>query len=189
MVRFVIGPEHALVPDLAGRLSGRGIWLSAKGDVIETARERGTLARVMARAAGGSVVIPQDLRERLEAGLEQRIVDLLGFARRAGQAVAGFETVRDWLAERRVREGGVGHGVLLLQAPDGSAAERARLSGRAGGAVCAGVSAAALGKVFGRERVVHVAVAPGRLAEALRIEVERLAGLRGGAEDRERTGA
>jgi predicted RNA-binding protein YlxR (DUF448 family) len=188
MVRFVIGPERALVPDLAGRLPGRGIWLSARGDVIETARVRGTLARVMARAAGGSVVIPQDLRARLEAGLEQRIVDLMGFARRAGQAVAGFEKVRDWLAERRVRGAGVGRGVLL-QAEDGSAAERARLAGAAGGALCAGVSAAALGKVFGRERVVHVAVLPGRLAEAVRIEVERLAGLRDGEKDRERTGA
>ena len=101
MVRFVIGPEamaphsmapdamprgRTLVPDLAGRLPGRGIWLSARGDVIETARVRGTLQRAIARAAGGSVAIPADFRERLVAGLERRIAQLLARARRAGEA-------------------------------------------------------------------------------------------------------
>ena len=44
--------------------------------------------------------------------------------------------------------------------------------------------AAALGAVFGRDHVVHVAVAPGRLAEALRIETTRLAGVRNGTAGR-----
>ncbi len=38
--------------------------------------------------------------------------------------------------------------------------------------------AAALGRVFGRDHVVHVAIAPGRLADRLAIEAERLGGLR-----------
>jgi predicted RNA-binding protein YlxR (DUF448 family) len=86
MVRFVVGPGRTLVPDLAGSLPGRGIWLSARGDVIETARVRGTLQRAIARAAGGSVAIPADFRERLVAGLERRIAQLLARARRAGEA-------------------------------------------------------------------------------------------------------
>jgi uncharacterized protein len=89
MVRFVIGPERALVPDLAGRLPGRGIWLSARGDVIETARVRRTLQRAIARVAGGSVAIPADLRELLIAGLERRIAELLARARRAAGADGG----------------------------------------------------------------------------------------------------
>ena len=86
MVRFVVGAERTLVPDLAGSLPGRGMWLSARGDVIETARVRGTLQRAIARAAGGSVAIPADFRERLVAGLERRIAELLARARRAGEA-------------------------------------------------------------------------------------------------------
>lgn len=86
MVRFVVGAERTLVPDLAGSLPGRGIWLSARGDVIETARVRGTLQRAIARAAGGSVAIPADFRERLVAGLERRIAELMARARRAGEA-------------------------------------------------------------------------------------------------------
>ena len=30
MVRFVLGPEGEMVPDVAGRLPGRGFWLSAR---------------------------------------------------------------------------------------------------------------------------------------------------------------
>ena len=37
---------------------------------------------------------------------------------------------------------------------------------------------ATLGRVFGRDYVVHVAVAPGKLADGLAIEAGRLAGLR-----------
>jgi hypothetical protein len=72
---------------------------------------------------------------------------------------------------------------LVVEASDGSEAERARfLSGNAGKvAVVAPLPAAALGRMFGRDHVVHVAVAPGRLAERLHIEADRLAGLRGQA--------
>jgi uncharacterized protein len=40
----------------------------------------------------------------------------------------------------------------------------------------------ALGRVFGRDYVVHVAVAPGKLAESLVVEASRLAGLKNGSE-------
>ena len=38
MIRFVVGPDRTLVPDLAARLPGRGMWLSASRDVIEIPR-------------------------------------------------------------------------------------------------------------------------------------------------------
>ena len=100
----------------------------------------------------------------LEAALVRRIGELLGLARRAGQAVAGFDKAREWL-----RTGRAG---LILQASDGSAAERARfLSGAADAVtVLAPLPAAALGRVFGRDHVVHVAIAPGRLGERLAVE-------------------
>jgi hypothetical protein len=69
---------------------------------------------------------------------------------------------------------------LILQASDGSAAERARFLSGAGAAVSvlAPLSAVALGRVFGRDHVVHVAITPGRLGERLAIEAGRLEGLR-----------
>jgi predicted RNA-binding protein YlxR (DUF448 family) len=173
LIRFIVGPDRTLVPDLNADLPGRGMWLSASRDVLETAGEKGGLARAFARAARGPVAVPQDLSAMLQAALVRRIGEVLGLARRAGQAVAGFEKAREWLRSGRAR--------LVLEASDGSEAERIRfLSGSTGKvAVVAPLPAAALGHMFGRDHVVHVAVAPGRLAERLLIEADRLAGLRG----------
>ena len=166
MLRFVLAPDRALVPDLRGKLPGRGMWLSARADVLESALARGAFAR----AARGTVRLPPDLPELLRSGLTGRITELLGLARRAGQAIAGFEKGREWVRS--------GRAALVVQACDGSADERDRfLSGARGLAVYRPLSAAALGAVFGLERAVHVAVAPGNLAAALVNEFERLAGL------------
>ncbi|MCA3375726.1 MAG: RNA-binding protein [Roseomonas sp.] len=164
MIRFVLGPGREIVPDLAERLPGRGMWLSARGDVLEGAISRGAFTR----AARGPVVVQPGLAALLQQGLRARIADLLGLARRAGQAVAGWQAVREWRAADRI--------ALLVQAKDGSPAERERLSG-GGMAAIAPLSAAELGRVFGRDHIVHVAVAPGRLAEAIRSEAGRLSGL------------
>jgi predicted RNA-binding protein YlxR (DUF448 family) len=172
MIRFVVGPDRTVVPDLLATLPGRGIWLSAAGDVIETARAQGGLGRAFARAARGPVTVPPDLPAVLEAALVRRIGELLGLARRAGQAVAGFDKAREWLRS--------GRGRLILQASDGSAAERARFLAGAGESVVVldPLRAAALGRVFGRDHVVHVAIAPGRLGERLAVEAARVRGLR-----------
>jgi ribosomal protein L7Ae-like RNA K-turn-binding protein len=115
--------------------------------------------------------VPPDLPAVLATALVRRISELVGLARRAGQAVAGFDKAREWLR--------TGRGRLILQASDGSAAERTRfLSGAGEGIVVFDpLSASELGRVFGRDHVVHVAVAPGRLSERLAIEAERLQGL------------
>jgi len=179
MIRFVLGPASEngtsqprhVVPDLSARLPGRGMWLSARADVIEAARAKGAFAR----AARGQVTLPADMQGILRAGLERRIVDHLGLARRAGQAVAGFAKARDWLTQ--------GRAAGVIEAADGSEAERARLIGGAGARIWVAwpLAAATLGGVFGRDVAVHVAVAPGRLADALLIEIERLAGITGQA--------
>lgn len=165
MLRFVVAPDGQIVPDLAARLPGRGMWLSARADVLERAGKRGAFAK----ATRGSAFVPPDLRQRIEHGLVQRIGDLIGFARRAGQAVSGFQVVREWLQADRVG--------LVVQASDGSAAERARLVGLRRLPVVAPLTAAQLGALFGRDSAVHIAIAPGRLAESIAAEAARLAGV------------
>ena len=167
LIRFVVGPDRQIVPDLTATLPGRGIWLSARGDVIETARTRGAFAR----AARGQVTVPGDLLSVLQVGLLRRITELLGLARRAGQAVAGFQKGREWLS--------AGRAGLVVQASDGSAAECQRFLSGATIAAVAPLDATSLGVVFGRDHAVHVVVAPGKLAGMLRVECERLAGLMG----------
>jgi hypothetical protein len=108
----------------------------------------------------------------VETGLTRRVTELLGLTRRAGQAVCGFERAKEWLAGHRAG--------MIIQASDGSREERARfLSGIRDVPVAAPLPAQTLGAVFGRDQVVHVVVAHGRLAEALKIETDRLAGIAG----------
>ncbi len=168
MIRFVLGPERMVIPDLAARLPGRGFWLSPSADVIETAAKRGAFAR----AARGPVILPPELATLLREGLTRRVTDMLGLARRAGQAVGGFAKAREALAKAGV----------VVQASDGSDEEcRRLLSGSRDVAVVRPLTAAALGAVFGRDHVVHVAVAQGRLAEALKAESFRLVGVTTGS--------
>ena len=176
MIRFVVlPPDEAagrktglVVPDLTATLPGRGIWLSARGDVLETARMRGGFAR----AARCQVTVPPDLTAGLAESLVRRIGETVGLARRAGQAVAGFGKAREWLDGGRAG--------LVVQASDGSTEERQRFLGGWSGRVpaVAPLDAAQLGGVFGRDHIVHVVLLPGRLADRVRIEAERLAGVR-----------
>ncbi len=168
MLRFVVGPERQLVFDVSATLPGRGLWLSASRDVIETALKRG----VFARAAKQQLVVAPDLASQVETALIQRIFDLAGLARRSGAAIAGFEKAREWLTS--------GKAGLVLQAVDGSVEERARFVGGRDVPVVAVFSAARLGKIFGREQAVHVVIAPGRLAKMIEIEAGRFAGVAGG---------
>ena len=168
MIRFVLDPDRVLVPDLAAKLPGRGMWLSARADVLERATKRGAFAK----AARGTVQLPPDLTARIEDGLKGRIRDLVGFARRSGQAVCGRESVREWMQ--------AGKAGLLVEASDGSPAERSRLVGGWDLPVVTPLSAATLGGIFARDQAVHVAIARGRLAEAIAGEAARLAGITGG---------
>lgn len=167
MIRFVLGPDRQVVPDLAGRLPGRGMWLSARADVLE----RGLTKGAFSRAARGQVQLPPDLRARIETGLKVRIRDQVGLARRAGQAVSGFQQVREWLK--------AGRAAALVEASDGSPAERARLMGSRKAPLIDVLTAKELGAVFGRDHAVHVAIAPGRIADMLVQEAGRLAAVSG----------
>ena len=168
MLRFVVAPDRTVVPDLGAKLPGRGMWLSARRDVLEAARTKGAFPRVARRP----VAVPPDLLNQVEAGLLRRVTELLGLARRAGQAVSGFQKGREWLY--------AGRAGLVVQALDGSPDERQRfLSGARDVPVATPLRAAALGAVFGRDHVVHSVLSRGRLAEALAIETERLAGIAG----------
>src|SRR5260370_15291879 len=87
LLRFVVSPEGELVPDVASRLPGRGLWLTPRRDILESALAK----RSVARAARRSVSMAPGLAARVEALLVRRCCDALGLARRSGLAVAGFE--------------------------------------------------------------------------------------------------
>lgn len=169
LVRFVLAPSGDIVPDVAERLPGRGVWVSARRDAIDRAVARKQFSRGLRRP----VAARSDLADSVESLLVRRIVELLGFARRAGEAVCGFEKCRALVS----REGS-----LLLHARDGSAAGLDKLAGRSSVTVLRVLDRVELGEAFGRIDAVHVALDSGGLATRIARECARLAGFRGLAE-------
>lgn len=168
MVRCAVGPDGAVVPDLAGILPGRGLWLAARRDIVELARKK----RAFARAARRPITVPDDLAQRIEGLLAARCRDTIGLARRAGRAVAGFDKVAEVLR--------AGRGGVLLAAADGAADGRRKLAALARDLpVLEALSAAELGAAFGRDHVVHAVLGPGALARRLAVDMVRLGGFRG----------
>jgi hypothetical protein len=167
LVRFVVSPEGAIVPDIAGRLPGRGLWLTARRDIVALAVAK----RLFGRAARRLVIVDDDLAGRVETLLAARCCELIGLARRAGGVQIGFAQV-----ERLLASAAAG---VLLGASDGAADGRRKLRAVAPTVrERAALSAAELGAAFGRDRLVHVALRQGKLAEALTRELDRLDGFR-----------
>ncbi|HHN72732.1 MAG TPA: RNA-binding protein [Thermopetrobacter sp.] len=169
LIRFVVGPDDTIVPDVAGKLPGRGIWVSAE----RAALDRAVRAGLFPRAARARVTVPPGLVGDVEAALLRRVTDRLAMARKAGQAVAGFEKVKDWLDK--------GQAAILVQAGDGSGRGKGKLRRPGGrGSYFDILTANEIGLSFGREHVIHAALAAGGLADAFRDDAVRLSGVRAG---------
>jgi predicted RNA-binding protein YlxR (DUF448 family) len=166
LIRFVVGPEGQVVPDLSEKLPGRGIWVAADRAALELAVKK----KLFARAAKQPVTLPPDLVALVEAGLARKLTDLIALSRKAGEAVAGFEKVKDWLATRQVK--------VLLQASDGSERGKSKLWTPTGARYFSVLTARELGLAFGRQSVIHGALAAGGLAPRVVEGAAKLQGLR-----------
>ena len=170
LLRFVLDPQRRVRLDLEQRLPGRGMWLSADRDVLN----RAVAKNVFAKASRGPVTIEPGLVAEVERLLVRRALDSLGLARRAGAVVIGFEKTRAALAG--------GAAAVLLAAADGAAHGRDKLRRLAPALpLVSAFSSTELGGALGREHVVHAVIAPGRLAQRVLFDVERLSGFREGA--------
>jgi predicted RNA-binding protein YlxR (DUF448 family) len=175
LVRFVVGPDGDVVPDLARELPGRGVWVTATRAALDEAVRRKVFGRAFARHGGpANPTVPADLADRVERLLARRAAHWLGLARRAGHVVAGYEKVREAIAAGEVR--------LLVAAADGSPDGRRKVAGLAPRLeVVDALNGAELSMALGRENVVHAALQPGRLAARFLGEARRLAGFRSDA--------
>ncbi len=174
LLRFVLSPAGEVVFDLKAALPGRGAWLLPDRQVIEQAVQR----RAFNRAFKAQAKVADDLPEQVEQQLRQAALSTLSLARKAGEAVAGFEKVREALRGQEV--------AVLLEAKDGARDGREKIL-RLLRAVQADVpllmsfDSAELGLAFGRERVIHAAMKPGGLARKLLQHARKLQGVAGDA--------
>ncbi|MBB3711400.1 hypothetical protein FHS00_000962 [Limimaricola variabilis] len=165
LIRFVIGPDGQVVPDILGKLPGRGLYVTSDREVIEKAK-RGQFAR----AAKAPVTVPDGLASEVERQQARRVIDLIALARKAGLAIAGFEKVKSALANDQVR--------VLLQASDGSERGKTKLWTPTGARYYGCLTSNELGLAFGRQSVIHGALAAGGLSDRVVEEAAKLRGLR-----------
>ncbi|MBB6309299.1 RNA-binding protein [Xanthobacter tagetidis] len=101
MLRFVVGPDGTIVPDLARRLPGRGAWVSATRAALETALKR----KAFGRAFKGKGTADPGLADLVDELLSRDARASLSLANKAGRVVTGNAKVEEALA---------GGGVLVL---------------------------------------------------------------------------
>jgi len=182
MVRFVRAPTGEVVPDIAGDLPGRGVWISARRNLVDKAvaahafargltPESKTRAGKSGASADAGLTVPPDLSEEVERLLARRCLDLLGLARRSGALIAGAEKVAGAAKAKQI--------AVLIAARDGASDGREKLR-----RMCPGVpvvelfTSRELGLALGRENVVHAALTSDGFADRFTTEVRRLEGFR-----------
>ncbi len=167
MIRFIVGPDRRIVADLAERLPGRGLWLSANRAVLEEACAK----RTFTQAACSPMIVGNDLPAEVSEQLTRRALNYLGLAMRAGVIALGHDQVRADIS--------AGRAALLLQAADGAVQTRARIRTLAHGLPTVEMfTRAELSHALGRNLVVHAALRPSTLADRFLIETRRLGGFR-----------
>jgi hypothetical protein len=167
LIRFVTGPDGMVIPDILEKLPGRGMWVTASRAVIDKAGKG-----QFSRSAKAPVKVPEGLADEVDRQLSRRVCDLIALARKAGQAVCGFEKVKEQLASGDVR--------VLLQAADGSTRGKSKLWTPTGARYFDCLTGNELGLAFGRDIVIHAALASGALGDKVVEGAAKLRGLRTG---------
>lgn len=163
MLRFVVSPDRVVFFDVAEKLPGRGMWLKSDYKTLKTAVDK----RVFFKAAKGTVDIPQDLIEQVETQLRNKVLSLLGLARKAGALVYGYEGVKKALVS--------GNAVLAFEANGSSERERDKLYHYEHELkVYDFFSREELGQVVGQGAVAHMAVTKSKVAKELNQHVQKL---------------
>ncbi len=165
LIRFVRDPQGLVVPDLARKLPGRGVWVTLSRVTLMDAMRK----KLFARGFAAETTVPADLPDMVGRLLRQQALSLISLSKKAGEAVAGFMKVEEMLGRGRAR--------ILLHAAEASADGSRKLDKlRAPGVERITLfQSSELDLAFGRSNVIHAAVAKGGLAEKLLLGVRRIA--------------
>lgn len=177
LIRFVAGPDGAIVPDLGRRLPGRGVWVTADRESVAAA----VRGKAFARSLKMPVTVPVDLPDLVERLLVRRLGDALAIANKSGTVLTGFEKI-----DRKLAAGDV---AVLLHGSDAAAGGADRLDRKFRAVNGHDVDAIRVIKLLtieqmslaiGRPNVVHAALIKGGATERLMVEAGRLMRYRSG---------
>jgi len=177
MLRFALGPDGSVVPDIRRKLPGRGVWTELSFKAVSRAAAKQAFSRAFRTKAAASA----SLAETVDALLERDALQSLSIAMKAGLIVAGAFKV-----DAAIEAGVV---VALIQASDGAAdgaakrlhALRGKLGPGANAIACVNIfSSRQLDLALGRPNVVHAALKPGAASSAFLARADRLRRYRDG---------
>ncbi len=169
MIRFVVSPDGSLVPDVAHKLPGRGIWVRSERSALEIAIRK----NIFARAAKRKVRTDPGLVGQVHGLLRRRCLDLLGLARREGLLISGYEKILGNVKAKKL--------AWLIEATDGSADGRNRIlaanrAAQGHAKICGCFDNSDLSLALGLENAIHIALLPGKRNERWSSEMKRLSG-------------
>jgi predicted RNA-binding protein YlxR (DUF448 family) len=176
LIRFVVGPDTEVVPDVKRKLPGRGIWITATRTAVDEAIKR----RVFARGFRKEVRTATDLGVTTERLLERSALDALAMVGKASQIVSGFGKVEDAIR--------AGEMIALIHAADGAADGKRKLAavqrqnhqeGREIPSIEA-FSSQQLDLALGRLNVIHAALLDGPASATFLARTQRLLRFRDG---------
>lgn len=171
LIRFVLGPEDTIAPDLARRLPGRGVWVDATRSAVAVAARQNVFARSLKKA----VSLPDDLPGLVEKLMVKRLREAVSIANKAGLLVAGFAKVHELIDSGRV--------AILIHAADAAQDGTAKLDRKfkalvgpeaADAATLNVLTGPELDLAIGRANVVHAAACQGGASQRILQEAKRL---------------
>jgi len=146
LLKFVLAPDNSLTLDLMDRLPGKSFRISASREVLEASCKNNLFSEI----ASCQVIIRENFLSYVETALVEHFNSTLGFCRRAGFLIWGFEKVRNALIKKEV--------ILRVEALDGSTSEKRKLDSITIVPVLQSLYAYELAISFRRERLVHCAL-------------------------------
>lgn len=176
MVRFVLSPDGVVTPDVAGKLPGRGVWVTSNRKSLEK-----TIAlKTFGRGFKTKVKVEGDLVALTESLLARRVLGLITMARKAGVIAMGFDQVQSMAREAAI--------AFRIEASDGSKDGRSKIRTLSKAMnreqelkdpiVIGCFTAEEIGKALARDSIVHASVKPSKLAKSMALEVKRLSGFK-----------
>ena len=172
LLKFVLAPDNSLTLDLMDNLPGRSFWITASREVLEASCKKG----LFSETASCQVILRENFISYVETALVEQFNSTIGFCRRAGFLIWGFEKVKTALVKKEV--------ILRIEALDGSKSEKRKLDSITIVPVLQSLYAYELATSFRRERLIHCALVKKRnsgligLASSLRDMSFRLAKFR-----------
>jgi len=177
LIRFVLAPDGSIVPDLARRLPGRGVWVAATRETVAAAVRQ----KAFAKSLKQQVAMPDDLPGLVERLLVKRVGEALSLTNKAGLLVAGFAKIEGLLEQ--------GRAAILIHASDAAADGVEKLNrkfkalvGSEGceNSILTELTSAELSLAIGRPNVVHAAASEGGASQRMLQEAVRLRRYRAG---------